>query len=241
MATSFLLPVDGDPRFPVEVFERIIESAYDDRYGLVQAAVTTLSSCSVVCRAWRPHAQKVLFEYVTLRDMPSLYRFAELVDGSPDLGSFVRRLSLRGYLHVSFSPVVTFPTILGARLTNLRVLYIVEISDHEKASKPLSEGEKELPILPIHPYLPSLLTSIPPIRRLDLVKLRFPSFGDFARVLHTLSSLEELYCVKVSWAVLGQTPYCLTRNRSHNSLQMFLPELRFLRVRLYRNHVFWKD
>ena len=206
------VPLPVQPRLPIEVCEYIIEDLFETGYSLVQTSLATLASCALVCRAWRPRAQQVLFAYVLLRDKQSLDRFAALLDASPQLGSYVQTLALRGYLHVPYSPAVLFVTVLRGKLSHLRWLSIDELSDGEKAAKPLSGGEKELPSLPIHRYFPSLLASFSHIRTLDLTDVRVPSFGDFARSLNTLANLEKLYCEHVSCAVLGQEPPCMARS-----------------------------
>ncbi|TFK89033.1 hypothetical protein K466DRAFT_45510 [Polyporus arcularius HHB13444] len=178
MTDALPSPVKAEPRLPIEVCERVIEAVYNDFYA-----------CALVCRAWRARAQRVLFQYVLLQDKDALYRFAELLHASPELGSYVRTLRMRGYLHMPYSPAVLFLTALRGRLTNLAALHIDGFDDAEKAANLLPEGEKELPFLPFHRYFPSLLGSISHINRLSLVNVRFSSFGDFARCLSTLHNL----------------------------------------------------
>ncbi|RDX49089.1 hypothetical protein OH76DRAFT_554106 [Lentinus brumalis] len=230
MTDALPSPVNAEPRLrvPIEVCECVIEEVYDDDYRSVSTSLATLSSCALVCRAWRPRAQRVLFEYVLLRDKDALYRFAELLDASPELGTYVHTLELRGHIHVPYSPAVLFLAALRGRLTNLAALFISGFDDPEKAANPLPEGEKELPFLPIYRYFPSLLTSISHIRRLDFVVVRFPSFGDFARFLSMLPNLNTLCCARVSWAVLGLEPVCMAKRSSHDSRKMFLPNLALL-------------
>ncbi len=222
--------VKAERRLPIEVCERVIEAVYNDDYYSVSTSLATLSSCAIASRAWRPRAQRILFQYVLLRDKDTLYRFAELLDASPELGTYVRTLELRGYLHVPYSPAVLFLAALRGKLTNLAELYINGFHDDEKAANPLPEGEKELPFLPIYRYFPSLLTSISHIRRLDFVDVRFPSFGDFARFLSMVPNLKELYCDRISWAVLGLDPVCMAKRSSHDSRKTFLPNLEELTV-----------
>ncbi|KAI0712801.1 hypothetical protein C8T65DRAFT_173848 [Cerioporus squamosus] len=217
--------VEIKPRLPIEVCERVIEAVYDDKYDSVPAALATLARCALVCRAWRLRAQRVLFEFVLLRDKNGLYRFAELLDASPELGTYVRTLELRGHLHVPYSPAVLFLTLLRGKLPNLLNLYIRGFTDGEKAAEPLPEGVKELPCLPIHPYLPSLLTSISHIRTLRIADVKFPSFGDFARLLSMLPNLKWLSCVRVSWAGLGREPVCMAKHSSYSCRKPFLPIL----------------
>ena len=67
------------PRLPIDLCEHIIESIYSERFYLVSSALLTLSRCSLVCRAWRPRAQAILFTYVLLKDTVALHRFAALL------------------------------------------------------------------------------------------------------------------------------------------------------------------
>ncbi len=230
MTDALPSPVKAQPRLPIEVCERVIVKVYDGRYAFVLTSLATLSNCALVCRAWRPRAQRVLFKYVLLRDKDALYGFADLLDASPELGTYMHTLQLRGYLHVPYSPAVLFLTALPGKLTNLVELYIYDFDDDEKAASPLPEGEKELPYLPIHRYVPSLLTSISHIRKLEISDVSFPSFGDFARFLNALSNLTTLYCYRISWAVLGLDPICMVTRSSSNSRKMFLPNLEKLIV-----------
>ncbi|TFK83180.1 hypothetical protein K466DRAFT_438757, partial [Polyporus arcularius HHB13444] len=179
---------------PIEVFEHIIEVMHDANYHELPTTLATLSRCALVCRGWRPRSQRILFQYVLLRDKDALYRFAELINTSPELGSYVHRLDLRGYLHVPYSPAVLFLTALQGRLTNLSELCI---DGDDKIANSLPEGEKKLPCLPIHRYFPSLLTSISHIRTLHFGTVRFPSFGDLARLLSMLPSLNTLSCFRI--------------------------------------------
>ncbi|RPD75974.1 hypothetical protein L226DRAFT_612233 [Lentinus tigrinus ALCF2SS1-7] len=224
------LPLQGEvnPRLPTEVCENVIEASYDRCYHLIQSSLATLSSCSLVCRAWRPRGQSLLFEYVLLRDKDALYRYAELVNSSPKVGAYMRTLSFRGYLHVPYSPAVLFPTVLRGKLPNLSEVYFNEFSADAKAAKQLPEGKKELPSLPIHPYFPSLLACISHIRILHLSNVRFSSFGDVARILDKLSNIQELHCEGLSWAVLGQEPQCMVKRDLYDSRTTFLPRLEFL-------------
>ena len=226
------IPVEVKPRLPIEVCERVIEAVFDDRYRLVPTATATLSRCALVCRAWRSCAQKARFKYVSIRDKDALYRFAGLISSYPELGSYVRILSVHGYLHIPYSPAVLFPTVLSGMMKNLSELYILGFNDTQKAAEPLSDGKKELSTLPIHRYFPSLLAPFSFIHTLYLTHVKFPSFGDFARVLHTLSGLRTLSCGHVSWAVLGQVPIFMENNRlsDRHWQNKFLPDIQTLAV-----------
>ncbi|KAI0692843.1 hypothetical protein C8T65DRAFT_71124 [Cerioporus squamosus] len=223
------VPAPGSPRLPIELCEHVMDAVYDFYYQFVVGSLRTLSRCALVCRAWRPRAQMILFDFVLVRDSDALHRLAAQLDESPRLRGYVHRLALRGYLHVPASTAVLFPTILRLRLPNLTHVYLQELMPEEKAASPLPADVKELPAVPIHPYFPSVLSSFNYIRKLDLVRIRFCSFGDFGRVLHPLTNLRELYCDNVSWGVFGRPPPCMRLKASlGRDRKPFLPKLHTL-------------
>ena len=235
------------PRLPIELCEHIIESIYSERFYLVSSALLTLSRCSLVCRAWRPRAQAILFTYVLLKDTAALHRFAALLARAPHLGRYVRTLSLRGHHHRADSTVVLFPTVLRDRLPSLVRLSIAEAEaepEHAQretaASLPAgtgtdtdrrATGQKKPPCLPIHPRFPALMAKFAHIRELNLSNTTFPSFGDLCRVLAPLTGLREILALSVSYGVLGLLPQCVLKNVIPGaSSKRFLPELRALLV-----------
>ncbi|KAI0705261.1 hypothetical protein C8T65DRAFT_237620 [Cerioporus squamosus] len=211
-------------RLPTETCEVIITAVYDHRYDHVPGMLRTLWCCSLVCRAWRPRAQKVLFTYVTIRDPERLVRFGELLQQSPHLGAYVHKLTLRGRHHVPYSSATLFPAVLRGKLPNLEDLYIVEsFSDDPLLAQPSPE-EIQLPSLPSHKFLPSLLTAVSHIRQLALQNTNFSSFGELARFLNVLQDLQRLMLWDVSWTVTGQLPPCMSSK--DNPQRGFLPNLK---------------
>lgn len=223
-------------RLPIELCEFVIDAVYDFYYQFIEASLVTLSACALVCRAWRPHAQMILFDTVLVRDSTTLRRFAVLLDKSPHLRGYVHRLAVRGYLHVPTSPAVLFPTVVHLRLPNLTHIYLQEITPEEKSTCSLPPNMKELPSVPIHPYFPSLLATFNYVRRVDLVRLRFSSFADLCRVLSSLPNLPQLLCDNVSWDVFGTLPSfvwsAILNRQSPGRRKPFLPKLSQLYVRL---------
>ncbi|RDX43749.1 hypothetical protein OH76DRAFT_1183293 [Lentinus brumalis] len=219
----------GPPRLPIELCERVIEAIYSERFYLVSEALTTLARCSLICRAWRPRAQMILFTYVLLKDKQMLHRFAALLDSAPHLGRYVRTLSLRGHHHRPDSTVVLFPTVLRNRLPSLVRLSIAE----EQAATPEVDSEpspvkKPPPCLPIHPRFSSLIAPFAHVRELNLSNTNFPSFGDLCRILDRLSGLREILALSVSYNVLGLLPQCVLKNVCGGTSKRFLPNLRAL-------------
>ncbi|RPD57670.1 hypothetical protein L226DRAFT_573616 [Lentinus tigrinus ALCF2SS1-7] len=222
-------PITRPPRLSIELCEHVIDAVYDYYYQFIVESLATLSKCTLVCRAWRPRAQMMLFESVLIGDTAKLHRFAALLDDSPRLREYVHRLALRGYLHIPASPAVLFPTIMRLRLPNLTHLYLQDITSKEKLETSLPKGVKELPSVPVHPYFPSLLSTFNHVRRLDLVRIRFCSFGDLCRVLSGLSGLPELSCDNVSWQVFGTLPPGVLKAISNaHPRKPFLSKLRTL-------------
>lgn len=219
------------PRLPIELCEKVIEGIYSERFYLVSDALATLSRCSLVCRAWRPRAQMILFTYVLLKDKEMLHRFAALLDRAPHLGRYVRTLSLRGHHHRSDSIVVLFPTVLRRRLPSLVRLSIAEeqAAPPDVPSEP-SANKKPPPCLPIHPRFSSLIAPFAHVRELNLSNTNFPSFGDLCRILDPLTGLREILALSVSYNVLGLLPQCVLKNVGGGKYKRFLPNLRALLV-----------
>ncbi|KZT03525.1 uncharacterized protein LAESUDRAFT_335360 [Laetiporus sulphureus 93-53] len=74
------------PRLPLELHDCILDCLVDDRRAL--------ATCSLVCRAWLPTARSHLFHAVTLSGSAQGSRFQELVQQSPYIGRYVRKLAL---------------------------------------------------------------------------------------------------------------------------------------------------
>ncbi|RPD82706.1 hypothetical protein L226DRAFT_35240 [Lentinus tigrinus ALCF2SS1-7] len=175
------------PRLPFEVCERVIECVLlEHRRGGLPETLKTLSFCALVCRAWRPCAQRVLFRHVVLRDVNAFHRFAALLDVSPALGDHVWTLGMWGNFCVPDSVAVQCPIVLGTRLAGLVSLSIVDLVPYgRRTTEPSAELEPHparkktdttLSCWPIHPYFSSALKSISHIRELNLQNVRLSSF-----------------------------------------------------------------
>lgn len=227
-------------RLPVEVCEVIIDNVRPrqlfDRQGWLLSN-TALCACSLVCRAWRPRAQKSLFDVVTLHSARDLYCLAALIADSSHISAYIYEIRLHGnHIQTSNSILALFPTVIGTKVPNLRSLALYTTESNEPSQSqgaprgavglPAHE-EIPLPYLPIHPRFPTLLNALSKLISFRIGLVKFRSFGDFARLLHRLPALTELVCDHVEWAILGLVPPCMADPPESSP---FLPRLEELRV-----------
>ena len=219
------------PRLPFSLCKRVIDATYDVRY--FEESLATLSKCALVCREWRPLAQMNFFDTVIVRNRTMLSQLKSLLSRSPHLRGYVHRLTLRGYLHVTDSPAVLFPRVVRDWMPNLTHVYLQEIPPEEEAETSPPANMSKTP-LPLHPIFPTLLRTLDHVRQVDLVGLRFHSFGDLCRVIGALRGLTGLVCDNVSWDVFCNLPYSVSRAISSaqdgSDRKPFLPKLRVLNV-----------
>lgn len=122
------------PRLPIEICERIMDFflnvphadgyAYNDR--------TSLSACSLVCKAWQHRARFHLCDVVDLYSREHLLSFAAFLSSRPDLCTRVAHLNLWGYSYsqsterqddswTSSAPLMlpALPNLTSFRFTNI--------------------------------------------------------------------------------------------------------------------------
>ncbi len=226
----------GKPRLPLEVCESVIDRVYHPSlfdHRVNRHCQGALSQCALVCRGWRTRAQMRLFYCVELRTTYLLHVFVELLHQSPSLATHVHVVLIHGSSHYTPADSVfpLFPTVLAGKLPNLRDMSVYGTGIDGRPGSPCRRGERvgarriKLPHLPLHPWFPVLLNDLRQLTTLRLGVLTFPSFGDFARILHRLSRLQSLVCDGVDWSTLGLVPPCIKRG-------WFLPELATLKVRV---------
>ncbi len=228
-----------EPRLPLEVCESVIDrvhhpSLFDHHATMYSCAA--LSQCSLVCRAWRPRAQKLLFYAVELRTAYLLYAFVELLDESPGIATYVHVVLIHGSTHYTPGDSVfpLFPTVLAGKLPNLQEMSVygtgIKSWRSPRKRSPRVLGRKfTLPHLPLHPWFYTLLDELRHLTVLRLGVLTFPSFGDFARILHRLTGLQSLVCDALDWSNLGLVPLCTLGLGGERG--EFLPALCSLKVR----------
>ncbi|TFK85516.1 hypothetical protein K466DRAFT_525725 [Polyporus arcularius HHB13444] len=230
-----------EPRLPLEVCESVIDRVHHPSlfdHHATRYSCAALSKCSLVCRAWRPRAQKLLFYAVELRTTYLLYAFVELLDESPALATYVHVVLIHGSTHYTPGNSVfpLFPTVLARKLPNLQEMSVYGTGI--KSGRSLKRGwsprirvrgrKTKLPHLPLHPLFHTLLDKLRQLTTLRLGVLTFPSFGDFARILHQLTGLQSLVCDALDWSNLGLVPLCTSRLEAERS--KFLPALCSLKV-----------
>ncbi|CCM00077.1 uncharacterized protein FIBRA_02104 [Fibroporia radiculosa] len=79
---------DDKPLVPPELWDDIIDCLWNDRPALL--------ACTLTCRAWLPRARFHAFHSISVVDLSSFKRLHRLLDASPHLASYVRRLSIVG-------------------------------------------------------------------------------------------------------------------------------------------------
>lgn len=83
---------------PLEIADLVLENTYTPRcfyINLSKQEIGTLASCALVCRSWRPFAQRRLFEHVWL-DLKSkhLDQFLACLESSPHIAAATRLLCI---------------------------------------------------------------------------------------------------------------------------------------------------
>ncbi|KAJ6585289.1 hypothetical protein B0H19DRAFT_1109091 [Mycena capillaripes] len=168
------LSLDICARFPIELYECIIDQLCDDK--------CTLTTCSLVCRAWCAPSRFHLFQNATTirvhRQNSQL--FFELL-ASQRLNSSIGRLHLDSDEDPDERPREPFK--LNNHLhcfTVLPRLKYLHLSNHYDRAHPNFFAALSLPHI------------FPNVTDLELTCIRFKSFVEFVRVLHTLPLLRRI-------------------------------------------------
>ncbi|TBU37319.1 hypothetical protein BD309DRAFT_1064087 [Dichomitus squalens] len=222
-------------RFPVEVFENIIDMLYSlflvDRVENTRA----LHRCALVCRAWRVRSQRNLFYSVVLHDLEALKKFSAVLDNAPHLCEYVYEVTLTGRtLHTTASPLSLLPIALRGKLPKLQEVIIIRVREDEDWYPRASELEsaKSLQYLPLHPRFSLYFSAFTTVSRLYIMDITFGHFNDFARMITSLPALQLLECTRVRCVALGPLPFSM-RSRAdeiHAPARPFAPNLQELRL-----------
>ncbi|PIL32980.1 hypothetical protein GSI_05098 [Ganoderma sinense ZZ0214-1] len=168
---------------PTELCESIIDMLYSGNASDTFEDMSTLRSCSLVCRSWRVRAQRMLFYKVQLSDGVSLRRLSAILDTGQHLRGYVHEVVLVGhFLQTTASILPLFPVVFSGKLPNLYQLDIGSLQESDMAW---------------------FLSSFTGISHILLYSTTFRSFSEFARMLHGLPNLENLACSFVRWLTPG--------------------------------------
>ncbi|TBU52138.1 hypothetical protein BD310DRAFT_257839 [Dichomitus squalens] len=229
MDTSTGHTTTGVPALPLELVHLIMDELYsnsipqDHCYRNQQ----TYRSWSLVCRAWRPYAQKPLFSIIELTDSEFLHRFATILDLAPHLASYVKMLRVYSrYLHTFDNVFALLPAALHTRLVNLRELMVTRNSEddvwHPHALLP--SRPDEMRYIPLSPNFFNSLCTLNNVTVFKLYWVSLERFSDLARAVHSLSNLQVLVCIQVHWMYIDDIPPFLSPVTSTEPTR-FLPEL----------------
>lgn len=181
-----LIAMSLQSRFPLELFDIIIDFLHDD--------IITLRACSLVSREWVASSRLHLLRSVNLHhrtrkgtSITDCHRLYDLISTSPELSSFVKHLQAHGGLPIGVFPEPCLPSILTV-LTSLRTLYILPAptlnttvimnnvaveSIRSVVSRSLEELRIHTCIFPYAADVVRILHSSPHLKALHLLNIRF--------------------------------------------------------------------
>lgn len=211
---------------PIELHDLIfdffvIEADYKDtivfyRRNFVKATVRDLGHCALVCHAWTPVFQRVIFNTITFRSRQHFLDFVALASHPQSC--------ISGYVYGAH--VVQRGEFGGVPWLYLlsQKLHSPSFCDERAHSGPFlpgltsrsRRGKRTFTVEFIGPCLPADLKGgiygtlpmrLPPLftkglRILILTKLKFRSLRDVVDLAKDLSSLQEMFCQDLSWACL---------------------------------------
>ena len=175
---------------PAEVWEQAIDwlvAGYTEGfYRTYQANLNyrrDLSSCALVCRAWRVRAQMHLF---TLLRIPShrLCRYEAILQESPILGTFAKEFCF-------FNTYTERSTNEFTRKTVETISHAVRIVHKLPGVRYLMVGRVNLAIE--HPRLARHMAALTNINRLEFLSLTPTKLSQLARILVGIKTLSTLY------------------------------------------------
>ncbi|RDX44608.1 hypothetical protein OH76DRAFT_1093315 [Lentinus brumalis] len=155
---------------PVEVSEHVIDMLWDDK--------DTLRACALTCRAWVPRSRLYLFRSITLRERPTVYALADLLDTDESIQHLIQTVGVKLDKHTLL--LDSFFAVLGRRLPRL----------HELSFIGRSLAGQFFPYITRRTCLLASFTTS--IASLSLQYAILRSFDDLARLLGTLTHLTHL-------------------------------------------------
>lgn len=174
-------------RLPQDICDAVIEHLYADTHAL--------RACAATSRAWRHTSQRLLFASISLADAASANALLDLLDTSPYLAPFVRRLRIdagQGYLDRA-PPWVT-PALSGALVEQLSELENLTV--------------EQLSWKSVRPHHRPGFLQFPSVTHLTLNYCYFPSFDGFADFLGLENErrLKRIELYYILWDGFMRTP-----------------------------------
>lgn len=118
-----------NPRFPVEIFERIIDMVEELSKGPIfpdELDPRDLVQCSLVCRSWVPRTRLHIFRSVKLRRMSKAYWFLDILAHKPAYGQFVKTLFIWPDPDISMDEATELPEMQTSIPTKSQTWWIHE-------------------------------------------------------------------------------------------------------------------
>ena len=163
---------------PGELIDQIIDHLHDD--------ISSLQACCLTCRTWMPSARIHLFCDVLLTTERAA-AFALLLDASPDISLFVKRLNIQGdasQLYSKSGYIETIVPTIAPKLTRLSTLRIDSVT-----------------LAHLHPKaLSALIDGFPVLKTLSLSSVTFEKFRDFAALVIAHPLIERLDLGHIWWS-----------------------------------------
>ena len=218
-------------RFPVEVWENVIDMLYSVLLPDQIEHSRTLHSCALVCRAWRVRSQRNLFYAVVLKDIATLRKFSAVLDDAPHLRDYVREVALVARtLHTTASPLSLFPIILHSKLPILEefsIKCVTDVEDRYPSAFTRDPTTEPLKYLPLHPRFPIFLSAFTAITRLFVISVTFRHLNDLLGTVNALPALRYLSCGSILCRTLGPLPMYakLQPDTNHPRARLFAPNL----------------
>jgi len=187
---TFTTHLSGNPVFPTEVFEQIIDCFRDTWIGDNRSR-SALLACALTCKAWLPRCRFNLVQTVDLWEQRDIYGFLRFLRAHPFLASSVKRVRLTAQYETrkkSTQHVAVFPLMLARKLTALDHLRVSTVSFRATV---------------VDPAFYWSLSEFPSITVLTLFDVDFSSVLQFARLISAIPSLTSLDCWGIEWSRTG--------------------------------------
>ncbi|KAI0351513.1 hypothetical protein OH77DRAFT_1513787 [Trametes cingulata] len=169
-------------KLPQELADQVIDHLWNDRCAL--------SACSLACHAWLPSARTHLFRDQRLTGAKDCARFEELLESSPDIARYVRKLAIHEPMSTAYAQnwINRVPSLVAKldRLTTLELIGLHYVSLYKTA--------------------PETLAALSRLTALVFADVYFDSFMDVHALLSAACNVRDLCFYRVLWL----NPSCST-------------------------------